>query len=83
MRVAGLTVASPVSLLETLTITSSDGAELLISDDPQKVYKIAISLDKYNSERKSIEMLLFRQIDLEIKKFHNHPVPKINLIKMS
>ena len=53
---------------------SSDGAELLISDDPQKVYKIAISLDKYNAERKSIEMLLFKQIDSEIKKFHNYPV---------
>ncbi len=53
---------------------SSDGAELLISDDPQKAYQIAIGLEKYNAERKSIEMLLFDQIDLEAKKFHNHPV---------
>ena len=53
---------------------SSHGAELLISDDPQKVYQIAIGLEKSNTERKIIEMLLFKQIDLEVKKFHNHPV---------
>jgi len=53
---------------------SSHGAELLISDDPEKVYQIAKGLDKSNDERKSIELLLFKQIDLEIKKYHNHPV---------
>ena len=53
---------------------SSHGAELLISEDPQKVYKIASSLEKSNTERKSIEMLLFKQIDMEVKKFHNYPV---------
>jgi single-stranded-DNA-specific exonuclease len=53
---------------------SSDGVELLISDDPQKTYQIAMGLEKYNMERKSIEMLLFEKIDLEVKKFHNHPV---------
>ena len=53
---------------------SSHGAELLISNDPQKTYQIAISLDKSNRERQSIEMLLYEQIDNEVKKFHNHPV---------
>jgi len=53
---------------------SSYGAELLISEDPQKVYQLAIGLDKYNKERQSIEMLLFNQIDEEVKKFHNYPI---------
>jgi len=53
---------------------SSHGAELLISNDPQKTYQIAIDLDKSNKERQSIEMLLSEQINLEVKKFHNHPV---------
>ena len=53
---------------------SSHGAELLISNDPQKTYQIAIALDKSNKERQSIEMLLSEQINLEVKKFHNHPV---------
>ena len=53
---------------------SSHGAELLISNDPQKTYQIAISLDKSNKERQSIEMLLYEQIDNEVKKFHNQPV---------
>lgn len=53
---------------------SSHGSELLISDDPQKAYRIAIDLDKSNKERKSIEMMLSEQVNLEIKKYHNHPV---------
>ena len=53
---------------------SSHGAELLISEDPQKVYQIAVGLDKSNSERKNIEMSLFRTVDSEIKKYHNYPV---------
>ena len=53
---------------------SSHGAELLISDDPQKAYQIAIDLDKSNKERQSIEMMLYEQINHEIKNFHNHPV---------
>ena len=53
---------------------SSHGSELLISDDPQKTYKIAIDLDKSNKERKSIEMMLSEQINTEVKKYHNHPV---------
>ena len=53
---------------------SSHGSELLISDDPQKTYKIAIDLDKSNKERKSIEMMLTERIDIEVKKYHNHPV---------
>jgi single-stranded-DNA-specific exonuclease len=53
---------------------SSHGAELLISSDPQKAYKIAIDLEKSNTERKSIEMLLSEEINSEIKKYHNHPV---------
>jgi len=53
---------------------SSHGAELLISEDPQTAYQIATSLDKSNKQRQSIEMLLYEQIDNEVKKFHNHPV---------
>ena len=53
---------------------SSHGAELLISEDPQKVYQIAIGLDKSNTERQSIEKFLFKEFDLEVKKYHNHPV---------
>lgn len=53
---------------------SSHGAELLISEDPQKVYQIAIGLDKSNTERRSIETLLFEKIDSESKKFHNYPI---------
>ena len=53
---------------------SSHGAELLISEDPQKVYQIAIDLDKSNNERRIIEMSLFKIIDSEIKKYHNYPV---------
>ena len=53
---------------------SSQGSELLISDDPQKAYKIATDLDKSNNERKSIEMMLSEQVNMEVKKYHNHPV---------
>ena len=53
---------------------SSHGAELLISNDPQKAYQIAIDLEKSNKERQSIEMMLSEQINSEVKKFHNHPV---------
>ena len=53
---------------------SSHGVELLISEDPEKAYEIAIALNKSNLERQSIEMMLYEQIDLEVKKFHNHPV---------
>ena len=53
---------------------SSHGSELLISNDPQKTYKIAIDLDKSNKERKSIEILLLDKVLHEAKKFHNHPI---------
>tara|TARA_Y100000590_G_scaffold298018_1_gene335938 strand:+ start:695 stop:2446 length:1752 start_codon:yes stop_codon:yes gene_type:complete len=53
---------------------SSHGAELLISEDPQKVYQIAVGLDKSNTERRNIEMTLFQIVDSEIKKYHNYPV---------
>ncbi len=53
---------------------SSYGAELLISEDPQKAYNIAIDLEKSNEERKSIEFILSEKINSEIKKFDNHPV---------
>ena len=57
---------------------SSHGAELLISEDPQKVYQIALGLDKSNNERRNIEMTLFKIIDSEIKKYHNYPVNVIS-----
>ncbi len=53
---------------------SSHGAELLISEDPKKVYEIAKALDKSNRERQSIEMLLLEKVELEVQKLHNHPV---------
>tara|TARA_Y100000590_G_C15739573_1_gene1019756 strand:- start:1263 stop:3011 length:1749 start_codon:yes stop_codon:yes gene_type:complete len=53
---------------------SSYGTELLISDDPVKVYKLAIDLDKSNKERQAIELLLSEQVNIEVKKYHNHPV---------
>ena len=53
---------------------SSHGAELLISDDPQRTYLIALDLDKFNKERKSIELLLSEKVHSEANKFHNYPV---------
>ena len=53
---------------------SSLGAELLASNDPQKVYQIALDLDKSNRERQAIELLLSEKINLEVKNYHNHPV---------
>ena len=53
---------------------SSHGVDLLISNDPQTTYKIANELDKSNRERQSIELILTEQINLEVKKYHNHPV---------
>ena len=53
---------------------SSLGAELLISDDPKRVYEIANDLDRANNERKSIEYILLKLVESEAKKYHNHPV---------
>ena len=53
---------------------SSHGAELLISDDPVKVYQIALDLDKSNKERQSIEFMLSEIVNEDVKKYHNHPV---------
>ena len=53
---------------------SSHGAELLISNDPKKTYEIALDLEKSNSERKEIELMLLEKVNIEVKKFHNHPV---------
>jgi len=53
---------------------SSHGAELLISDDPERTFKIASELDRSNKERKAIEVLLTEKIFLEIKNFINDPV---------
>ena len=53
---------------------SSHGVELLISNDPQKAYKIASDLDRSNQERKTIEFTLIDKVISEAKNFHNHPV---------
>ena len=53
---------------------SSHGAELLICRDAQRAYQLASELDKYNKERQSIETLLSKQINQDLKKYHNHPV---------
>jgi len=53
---------------------SSHGVNLLISDDPKKTYQIALDLEKYNQERKSIEVILSEKINNEVKNYHNQPV---------
>ena len=53
---------------------SSHGVNLLLSDDPRKTYQIALDLEKYNKERKSIEVILSEKIDNEVKNYHNQPV---------
>jgi len=53
---------------------SSHGMNLLISQDPEKAYKIALDLDKYNSERRAIESNLTDKIFSKAKNYHNHPV---------
>ena len=53
---------------------SSHGAELLSSNDPERVYEIAMALDKSNSERKSIELMLYEKINVELRKHQNDPV---------
>ena len=53
---------------------STHGVNLLISDDPKKTYQIALDLEKYNQERKSIEFILSEKISSEVKNFHNYPV---------
>ena len=53
---------------------SSHGAELLMSTDPSRVYKIAIEFENSKAERISIESILTDQVFTEAKKFHNHPV---------
>ena len=53
---------------------SSYGPELLISNDPEKAFKIALNLDKSNKERQSIESLLSEKVYEEVKKNHNYPL---------
>ena len=53
---------------------SSHGMNLLISQDPVKAYKIALDLDKYNTERKHIELNLSKEIFDKALNYHNHPV---------
>ncbi len=53
---------------------SSHGMNLLISNDPEKAYKIAIDLEKYNTERKFIETNLTDEIFSQANKYHNQPV---------
>ena len=53
---------------------SSHGAELLTSNDPQRTYQIANDLNKSNIERQSIELMLFEQVNYEVKKFQDDPV---------
>ena len=53
---------------------SSHGAELLVSEDPQKTYRIALDLEKYNDERKSIESLLSEEVNEQAKTLSDDPV---------
>jgi len=53
---------------------SSHGVNLLTSDDPQEIYKIANELNKSNDERKTIEHLLLEKVDDVVKNFNHEPV---------
>jgi len=53
---------------------SSHGSDLLISDDPKKAYDLALDLEKYNKERKSIELLLSEEVNNQVKDFQKDPV---------
>ena len=53
---------------------SSHAVKLLTSNDPKETYQIALDLNKFNEERKSIELILSEQIYSEVKNYHNHPV---------
>jgi len=53
---------------------SSHGMNLLISQDPEKAYKIALDLERYNTERKYIESNLTKEIFSKVKNYHNHSV---------
>jgi len=53
---------------------SSHGFNLLTSDDPQEIYKIANELNKSNDERKTIEHLLLEKVDDVVKNFNHDPV---------
>ena len=53
---------------------SSHGAELLASNDPQRTYQIANDLNKSNKERQSIELMLSKQVNTEVKNFQEDPV---------
>ena len=48
---------------------SSQGSELLISNDPLKTYSIATDLDKHNKERQCIELILSEKVNQEVKKY--------------
>ena len=47
---------------------SSHGVRLLTSNDPKETYQIALDLNKYNEERKSIEMMLMEKVNFQVKK---------------
>jgi len=53
---------------------SSHGAELLTSEDPSRAYNLAVDLDKFNTERKSIELLLIEDVNKQAEVFKNDPV---------
>ena len=53
---------------------SSHGAELLISNDPQRTYQIANDLNQSNKERQNIEQAFSEQINSEVKNFLDDPV---------
>ena len=53
---------------------SSHGVELLLSNDPLKVYQIAVDLEKFNKERQTIEFILIEKIENEVKKLDNQPI---------
>ena len=57
---------------------SSHGANLLISNNPKDVFKIASELDNYNKERQILEKEVLEKILLELGNKINEPIIIIN-----
>jgi len=53
---------------------SSNGVDLLTSNDPGQAFKLASALNKSNEERRAIEVMLSEEIYSVVKNYHNHPV---------
>ena len=53
---------------------SSDGAELLLSENPETAFRLAKDLNQYNLERQMLEKQLIEIVDTEAKKIKDDPI---------